>query len=54
MLIFNNSITLESSAFIKDSSDAILFPKDANLLNSVVSSAYITAGLREVIDIYDK
>ena len=41
LFIFNHSITLESSAFIKDSLVSILFPKYAKLLNSVVSSAYI-------------
>ena len=40
LFIFNHSITLESSAFIKYSLVSILFPKDAKLLNSVVSSAY--------------
>ena len=41
LFIFYHSITLESSAFIKDSLVSILFPKDAKLLNSVVSSEYI-------------
>ena len=41
LFIFNHSITLESSAFIKDSLVSILFPKYVKLLNSVVSSAYI-------------
>ena len=39
LFIFNHSITLESSAFIKDSLVSILFPKYAKLLNLVVSSA---------------
>ena len=41
LFIFNHSITLESSAFIKYSLVSILLPKYAKLLNSVVSSAYI-------------
>ena len=41
LFIFNHSMTLESSAFIKYSLVSILFPKYAKLLNNVVSSAYI-------------
>ena len=41
LFIFNHSMTLESSAFIKYSLVSISFPKYAKLLNNVVSSAYI-------------
>ena len=41
LFIFNHSITVERSAFIKDSLVSILFPKYAKLLNSGVSSACI-------------
>ena len=41
LFVYNYSLTLDSSAFIKYSLVCILFPKDFKLLNSVVSSAYI-------------